>query len=244
MQKDSKNDLLSKMFTSLKAPLKWLPALLLVTACVHEPPQKPCPLTGVDSGPTALCDPDVLYFEQDVLPILRSNCAKSGCHDAVTAEEDVVLDSYNSVMQTGDIKPCKPSQSKIIEVLSGGGEDLMPPIGSTPLTSEQISILETWIAQGAENFICENACDTTNVTFSGSIQPLVSTNCAGCHSGSSPSGTISLTNYTEIAAIATNGMMMTVLTNGPTTIMPPSGALPACKVDMVRIWVDAGAPNN
>ena len=32
------------------------------------------------------CDPDVIYFEQDVLPMLICNCAFSGCHAAALAQ--------------------------------------------------------------------------------------------------------------------------------------------------------------
>ena len=61
-------------------------------ACKHEPPvqQVPDPVTGGGgggTGTTAVC------FESDVLPIFQSNCAKSGCHDAASHQDDYVLDS-------------------------------------------------------------------------------------------------------------------------------------------------------
>ena len=45
-------------------------------------------------------------------------------------------------------------------------------------------------------------CDTTNVTYTQSVWPIISNNCTNCHSGSTPSGNISLENYDEIAAAA------------------------------------------
>ena len=68
---------------------------LFLPSCVHEPvidPNNPIDTTDnpidtidnpIDTTPTGTpCDPDVVYFSKDILPLLRSNCAKSGCHDA------------------------------------------------------------------------------------------------------------------------------------------------------------------
>ena len=70
--------------------------MLMLPACEHEPlaPVDPDPIDtmGMDTmdvdtmGEDTMgipCDPDVVYFDRDLLPILKSNCAKSGCHDAI-----------------------------------------------------------------------------------------------------------------------------------------------------------------
>src|SRR5687767_10619889 len=82
-----------------------------VYSCKHSPviPVGGIPIdttTGGGTGGTGggggnagnPCHPDTIYFFKDVLPILVSNCAKSGCHDAVTHEEDLILTSYDQVM--------------------------------------------------------------------------------------------------------------------------------------------------
>ena len=42
--------------------------------------------TGTGGNPNEdICSPDSIYFENDILPILISNCAIPGCHDASSA---------------------------------------------------------------------------------------------------------------------------------------------------------------
>ena len=41
-------------------------------------------------------------------------------------------------------------------------------------------------------------CDTSNVTFSNSVMPVINQYCISCHGGSFPQGNIFLDNYTNI----------------------------------------------
>ena len=88
-------------------------------------------------------------------------------------------------------------------------------------------------------------CDTSNVTYSGDISQIISANCLVCHSGSSASGTpqVSLDNYSGTKVVASNGKLLDVVNfiNKP---MPPSGKLDDCSIAKIRIWVNAGSPNN
>jgi hypothetical protein len=88
-------------------------------------------------------------------------------------------------------------------------------------------------------------CDTTNVTFSGSVQPITDANCKSCHSGSSPSGGLNIENYDQTKALADDGRLVNVINaaNGY-QLMPQGGALPDCSIKTIEIWVAAGAPNN
>ena len=88
-------------------------------------------------------------------------------------------------------------------------------------------------------------CDTTNVTFAGSVQPITDANCKSCHSGSSPSGGVNIENYTQIKALADDDRLVNVInaSNGY-PLMPQGGSLPDCSIKIIEIWVAAGAPNN
>jgi hypothetical protein len=81
------------------------------SSCKHEPllddellpaDTTPADTTPVDTG--VPCDPNVVYFNQQVLPILISNCSFNGCHDSVSHEEGVILMPYESVMATGGVE--------------------------------------------------------------------------------------------------------------------------------------------
>lgn len=88
------------------------------------------------------------------------------------------------------------------------------------------------------------SCDTTNVTYNGTIDPILNSYCTGCHSGSLPSGGITLTDYASVAALASSGALMNALTGNGVPLMPPSGSLSPCKIGQFQIWIRDGAPNN
>jgi hypothetical protein len=89
-----------------------------------------------------------------------------------------------------------------------------------------------------------NACDTTNVTYSGTIAPIVSSYCTTCHSGSVPSGGMAFTNYSGVQTVASSGLLMNALTGKGVPIMPVSGALTPCKISLFQIWIRKGMLNN
>lgn len=90
------------------------------------------------------------------------------------------------------------------------------------------------------------ACDTTNVTYSGDVWPLINDNCTNCHSGGAPSANVSLTNYDEISAAAQNGSLLgTIRHEDGWSPMPKNGGkLPDCDIEKIETWVNAGTPDN
>lgn len=202
---------------------------------------------GGNDSTTKVCDPDTVYFAQQVLPILISNCAMSGCHDAATASDGVVLNNYQNVVQTADVDPGDPGGSDLYEVITDSDPDKrMPPPPDDPLSTEQITIIRTWIQQGAKNLTCDAGCDTTNVTYSGDIRPLLDNTCTGCHSGSSAGGGVDLSGYTGVKAAADNGSLFGAVNHDPGFSNMPQGGdkLPQCEIDQIRIWIADGAPQN
>jgi hypothetical protein len=89
-----------------------------------------------------------------------------------------------------------------------------------------------------------NSCDTTNVTFSSTITPILNSYCTTCHSGSPPSGGIALTSYASVQTQASSGMLMNALQGNGVQIMPLSGSLSVCKIEQFKIWIRNGMPNN
>ena len=193
------------------------------------------------------CDPDTAYFQNEVLPLLLSSCATTGCHDRQTAKEGVILVDYASIMETGEVKPGNPGDSELYEVLfDTDPEERMPPSPNNPLTTEQKSLIEKWILQGAKNNFCQADCDTTNVTFSANVWPVMETNCMGCHSGGSPSGGVSITNYNQLVTLANDGRLLgTIKQLNGYAAMPPNGSkLSDCYIATIEIWINNGTPND
>ncbi len=183
-------------------------------------------------------------FSRDILPVLTSKCATSGCHDQIAHQEGYVFSSYTSTMRA--VTPGNPSDSKLYEVIRyASGEEKMPPSGSPQLVSAEIDSIAAWIRYGALNQYCGELCDTINpVTFSGTIWPIMQSSCMGCHSGSSPSGGIALANYSNVAAAAVNGSLINSLRGNGVTKMPFGSSFSVCRIRQFEIWVNNGYLNN
>ena len=216
--------------------------LVFLTNCKHE---IVIPKNMNSPEISYLCDSDTVYFVNDIQPLLNSTCATTGCHDDQTAEDDIRLTSYINIIQSGEVKPFRPEDSEIYEVLFEEGDDLMPPPPQSPLSASQKEMIRTWIMQGAKNNECREECETDNVSFNNDVAVIIANNCASCHSGSDPNGGIYLTNYTEISAIASSGNLLNVLTasNGAPQ-MPPGGTLDNCSIDQITKWIEDGTPNH
>lgn len=194
---------------------------------------------------STICDSDTVYFVNDIQPLLNSTCATSECHSNESAQEGVRLTSYINIIQTGDVKPYRPDNSEIYEMLFEEDDEVMPPPPQAPLTDAQKQMIYTWIMQGAKNNECIEDCNTESVSFESDITPIVSNNCLSCHSGPNPNGDVLLTNYNEISGIAQSGLLMDVLTasNGAPK-MPQGGTLDNCSIDKIEKWINDGSPNN
>lgn len=90
------------------------------------------------------------------------------------------------------------------------------------------------------------ACDTTNVSYSNDVWPIISSNCTSCHSGGAPQGNVSLENYDDIVIAAKNGSLLgTIKHEDGWSPMPKGGGmLNDCDISKIEIWVDDGTPNN
>lgn len=212
----------------------------------------PTDTTGTDPNDTIVqsdCDPNTVYFEKDVFPIIASSCAKSGCHDAASHQDGVILDSYENIMNTADIRPGNPGGSDLYEHITEDDEDKrMPPPPNDPLTQEQIALIRKWIQTGAQNLTCNegNACDDSNVTYTQTVASILQKNCVGCHNPNFTSGNVILSTYSGASAVAKSGLLYGVISHTPGfKPMPLSGnKLSDCNIKLIKKWVDNGAPNN
>lgn len=234
-----------------------------MSSCKHEPIEPiPMPPDTTDNPPDTTgnpgdttgvpCDTNVVYFNTQVLPILVSNCAVPGlgCHDVESEEHDVILTDYESLMESDVVEPFRLDNSDLFEkITEDDPEDRMPPPPRASLSQDQISLIATWILQGAENTECDvdaGNCDTVNVSFANDILPVIATNCQGCHSGASPLAGIRLEDYSTISAVAETGQLYGVIERLPGFPSMPFGQpkLPECTIDRIKSWIDAGMPNN
>lgn len=229
-------------------------------ACKHQPwipegvnPQDTTGTGGIDTTGNTTghpCSPDTIYFEMQILPILQSNCAMSGCHDAASAQDGVILTDYTNVMNTADVRPFDLDGSDLYEVITENDPDkVMPPPPNTLLSSDQISLIAQWINQGALNLTCDanaGGCDTTNISYANDIVPILTNSCVGCHSTGNPSTSVSLDNFNGVQAVALSGQLYGSLSwQSGYSPMPKNGnQLANCEIEKIKAWIDAGALNN
>lgn len=94
----------------------------------------------------------MLAYGRDILPILSDNCFL--CHGPAesTREADLRLDDYEAAIASDALSPGDPATSLLVErILSTDPELQMPPPESNKkLTDAQKSMLQQWIAEGAE----------------------------------------------------------------------------------------------
>ncbi len=194
------------------------------------------------------CDTTVVYFQKDILPILIGSCAFSGCHDAATATEGVILDSYGNVINTADVKAFNLDDSELYEVITQTDPDkVMPPTGK--LDNEQINLITLWILQGAENLECDEEeveCITENTTYSGYVKGIFNTTCNGCHSATVASGEIVLDNYQDVKSVVNAGRLYGAINwdTGFSNMPKNQSKLDSCTIAKVKTWIDEGAQNN
>ena len=210
---------------------------LVFESCTHKED------VPVDKGnsPDTLCDPNLVYFVNDIKPIIISSCAYSGCHDVATHADGVDLTTYDKIIATGEVTAGDPYGSELYEKISEGK---MPPSGALPSVQQQ-KIFD-WIKQGAKNNECVHNCDSINVTYTATIEPIISNNCTACHSGSNAGGGIMITNYGELKAIGANGSLLGSIEHSAGFSAMPKGMakLSDCNISQIKNWINEGMQNN
>jgi uncharacterized membrane protein len=219
-------------------------ALLMLTiwACTTEP-LVPAGFTGENADGT--CADGIVSFQYEILPLVTSGCALSGCHDEITREEGVVLTNYTNIMR--EVRPNDPNNSGLYEYLSAGGEDIMPPPPNAPFTQTQKDLIKRWINQGALETTCMTDCDSTvSATFTAVVYPILETNCVGCHNDNLAEGGVKLNSYATILSYANAGNLMgTIEHKAGYLVMPTSGVkLSDCNIALLNKWIANGTLND
>lgn len=223
-------------------------SILFFYACKHEIVfQNNGGGTGGGGGippPTTNCNPDSVYFVNQILPILSSNCTMSGCHDNITHAEGVNLTGYTNIMR--QVVAGNAANSKLYKSIIKTNNEIMPPPPMAPLTATQKALVQKWINQGAKNNSCIGSCDTAIFTYSGAVKPIMDNKCVGCHNPTNPGGNIDLSTYNPVKTTALNGKLYgSVAQQAGYSPMPKNGAkLSDCEIRQIQKWIGAGSQNN
>lgn len=88
-------------------------------------------------------------------------------------------------------------------------------------------------------------CDTTNVTYSNTIFPILDNNCLVCHTaGSSPREGVVLSDYESLKEYVDNGKLLSSIKHESEFPMPPNRMLNSCSITLIELWINNGAKND
>lgn len=184
-------------------------------------------------------------FDQEVFPLIISNCTQSGCHNSTDNVARLDYTSPEGILKS--VRPGSYSNSKLYDAITAPFSP-MPPKPFSRLTKDQITTISLWIEQGAhtKDTCMAEVCDTSFVSYNSSLTVIFQGACTGCHSGSNPQGGIDLNSYAGVKSTVTSGRILGSINHESGYVpMPQNGIkLSACKIAKIEKWVSQGALNN
>ena len=89
-------------------------------------------------------------FSSDIVPLLTTNCAKSGCHNGTISPDLSAANAFTSLVDGNFVSTSTPSNSLVYLWLTGKEAATMP-LGASNNPSNINGFILAWITQGAEN---------------------------------------------------------------------------------------------
>lgn len=89
-----------------------------------------------------------------------------------------------------------------------------------------------------------DVCDSIPKSFATDVMPIIQSNCAGCHSGSTPSGGIKLADHNDISSNLSLTLETVNHDIGVTPMPYQQPKLSDSLIQVIECWAADGAPNN
>jgi hypothetical protein len=89
-------------------------------------------------------------------------------------------------------------------------------------------------------------CDSTVVSFSATVVPILNVACIRCHTGSSAAGSVWLDNYTDVKVVAMDSSLLGSIKHLTGFEAMPEGLtkLDDCKISKIENWISEGMLDN
>ncbi len=209
--------------------------LLFLSSCKHSPVVVDQPGNGNNPDPpidTILCDSTFVTYPGTVFPILDAYCLS--CHSGQTPAGALDFNDY------GDVAFVAESGQLLGSIKHLDGYTPMPE-GGNKLSNCEIDLIEIWIND--TTFIMPpdtTECDTSFITYPGTVYPIFEANCISCHAPPTPEGGIDLTNFENVAFIAQSGALMGSIKHLPDYEPMPNDAPPLteCEILQIQMWIN------
>ena len=100
--------------------------------------------------------------------------------------------------------------------------------------------------ENEEELYTVTGCQTDDMSYASDIEPILETNCYGCHAVGVSFGNITLEEYSNLSISVGNGALMGSINHIDGWSPMPQGApmLLECQIEKVEAWISQGAKNN
>ncbi|MBN1337823.1 MAG: hypothetical protein JXA03_00790 [Bacteroidales bacterium] len=207
----------------------------LFFACKHSPEEIQPPPGGNPVTPpidTLACDSTNVSYPGTVVPILNAYCIS--CHSGSQPSGGLDFNDYS------DLAFVAKNGSLIGSMKHLSGFSPMPKDGNK-LSECEIALVEKWINDTVFNVIIDTTeCDSSAVTYPGTVFPILQANCISCHSGPAPEAGMDFNDYEQVATIAQTGALMGSIMHltGYSPMPDNAPKLSACEIALIRKWIN------
>ena len=191
---------IKKILRNISIPVV-LTGIVMFSSCQHEPQEQVNPDNTVEPPiDTISCDSSNVTYPGTVVPILEAYCLS--CHSGPTPSGALDFTDYSDlafVAESGQLLGALKHQQGFVPM----------PQGMSQLSDCEISLIEKWVND--TTFVLPpdtTECDTTMVTFPGTVQPILQANCISCHGPPDFQGGLNFTDYEDIAFVAQSGQLL------------------------------------
>ncbi len=89
-------------------------------------------------------------------------------------------------------------------------------------------------------------CNTENVTYSGTIVPILERECYSCHNALSQNGGVNLQGHNNVVRVVEDGRLWGSVNHDSGFARMPDGRpkLDACTLERIMVWIEGGAVND
>jgi hypothetical protein len=97
-----------------------------------------------------------------------------------------------------------------------------------------------------EEVLYPGGCNPQDVSYSGTIVPILQRECYGCHGMLTQNGGINLQGYTQVIKYVQNGQFLGAIRHESGFSPMPDGLpmLNDCTIQKIELWVEEGAQDN
>lgn len=91
-----------------------------------------------------------------------------------------------------------------------------------------------------------SSCEVMTAEFAADVTPILTAYCTRCHRDGRTDGNVNLEGYDRVSPYVNDGSLLgSAKHEAGFAAMPPSGGtIPACDIQKLSAWIEAGALNN